>query len=163
MGRSCSVCAHPNRTAIEADDGVTRLVASRWGISQAAVVRHRAHMRTSPATASPSRATSTLPASTTSAPPPPLALDARTVALETLGALREKMKNVHPDKVTSVANAITHCAKLVAELSGETELTESQILRARPFRRLLDKLDEVLERHPAALAEWRAVLAREDG
>ena len=151
MGRPCTVCAHPKRFAIEADNGATRLVAERWGVSQGAVVRHRGHART------PSP-----PAPTAAASSPPEQLDARSVALETLATLRARMTTVHPDKVTAVANAITNCAKLVADLSGETELSESQVVRSRPFRRYLDKLDEVLERHPAALADWRAVLARED-
>lgn len=41
--QTCSICRHPQREAIDADRGSVRAVAKRFGLSPAAVDRHRHH------------------------------------------------------------------------------------------------------------------------
>ncbi len=42
--RRCSVCIHPERAAIDASQAPNRRIAARYGLSEAAVRRHKAHL-----------------------------------------------------------------------------------------------------------------------
>lgn len=51
MARPCSACVHPDRRTIDNDRSPSRHMATRYGLSEAAVRRHRAHLATSSAPA----------------------------------------------------------------------------------------------------------------
>ncbi len=91
--------------------------------------------------------------------------DARAAVVDLLRVARGQLEAAQADEEVpyreraQLITSATGLCRLLARLSGELELTEAQIVRSAPFKRLLDKLDAVLERHPAAARDWHAALA----
>jgi hypothetical protein len=57
MPRSCTICRHPQRTAVEMAlvDGIPlRTIADQWSVSKTALIRHKAHLTIRPPTPRPS-------------------------------------------------------------------------------------------------------------
>jgi hypothetical protein len=102
-----------------------------------------------------------VPAAKAPAPAPgePLAeadLDPRANAVATLRALRRHLEEAERDEVAALANAITSSSRLLARLTGQLEISESQIVRSVPWRKAKALLEEALAPYPEAA---RAVAA----
>jgi len=51
----------------------------------------------------------------------------------------------------------------IADLRGERDLTEAQVLRSRPWRTLMARIAPILERHPEVAAEIADALEAAEG
>lgn len=176
-GRPCSLCSHPEIGRIDECAAMPLdQVVDAFGVSRSALHRHRKHAverrgpapppAPPPAWARPAPVVSLTsgahgPTAPVSSGAPVGAVDAKAVAAETLLSLRRALSEAPSEDVPTIANAITSASRLLARLSGELEITEAQIVRSVPFRRLMDRLDGVLSRHPAAAKEWAEALAEE--
>jgi hypothetical protein len=91
--------------------------------------------------------------------------DARAAVIDLLRVTRAQLEAALADEEVpyreraQLITSATGLCRLLARLSGQLEITEAQIVRSAPFKRLLDKLDAVLEKHPAAARDWHAALA----
>jgi len=94
------------------------------------------------------------------APPEADDLDPRANAVATLAALRRHLRDAERSEVSAIANAITSSSRLLARLTGQLEITESQIVRSVPWRKAMSMLEEALAPYPEAA---RAVSAAFEG
>jgi hypothetical protein len=143
-GPPCSVCGHPRRSEIDADSRGYIRTAKAFGIAPSSLQRHRKH--------APKRVTLVIgpgPVKTFPAPAE-VPVDARTVALKTLVSLEGALSRAEPSQVAPLANAIARQTQFLARLSGEFELTESMIVRSRPFRDVMARISAVLKLYPDA-------------
>jgi len=51
----------------------------------------------------------------------------------------------------------------IADLRGERDLTEAQVLRSKPWRTLMARIAPILERHPEVAAEMASALEAAEG
>ena len=181
-GRSCTVCAHPQREAIDSDRRPQTTVARAFGVSPSAVQRHRLHAeKPRRATRKPRRGPPPIahgPEPTPATPRRPKAdkadggTDARAVCVNTIARLQQELDALNEDDQASprdraaIATSLTGAARLLARMDGDFEITEAQILRAPAFRRVLDVAVKAIEPYPeVALAMCLALekLEAEDG
>ena len=146
-GRACTICADPRLAEIDASERGLTHTASDFGVSVSALQRHRQHV------------VGASPTPTRRKRRPKVTDDARQIAVETLTALRGRLADCPPGDIPRVANAVTQAAKLLAKVSGQLEISQTQIIRSAPWRQLMERLDEVLVAHPDAAKAWSEALA----
>jgi hypothetical protein len=98
-------------------------------------------------------------ASALAAPPaaarPPLAdatEDVKAIVVETLRVLRGRMADCPPSEIRHLANSIATQGKLLASVTGQTEITWPALVRSRVWREILELLTKTLEPYPEAVA-----------
>lgn len=92
-------------------------------------------------------------------PPPPPAPDelpapsedVKAITVEVLRVLRARLANCPVSEKRHVANAIAQQAKVLASVTGQTEVTWPQIVRSRAWREVLDVVGKTLAPYPHAL------------
>lgn len=131
--------------------------AAKFGVTASAVHRHRKHAAAKPEAATwdgAAKLSAEVVAGALEAPPVVSAVagpvDARAVAVQTLGTLQRTMSEVPPDKRATVANSITTVAKLIAKLDGDLELTHGAVIRSKPFREMMTLIETTLSAFPDA-------------
>lgn len=183
-GPACSVCTHPDRLEIEKYyrpvNGKTfklEWIASKFGLGKTAVENHRRkHWRPKTAFGKvvdfPSR--NDLPGNDPGEqvkPPEPMRKrlpsdasqkDRARADCDWLEARIEWGQVTGEDarELAALQGQLLQMRKLWARLSGDLEITEAQICRSAPWLRLMSLIEGALVKHPAALREVSAVLAK---
>ena len=98
---------------------------------------------------------------TPSAPPSSDSDDPRANAVATLRVLRAALEKADPCDVPSLANSITSSSRLLARLSGQIDVTESQVLRSAAWTKLRRIIGAVLAEYPGAIERLDAALEAE--
>jgi transcriptional regulator with XRE-family HTH domain len=81
-----------------------------------------------------------------------------------LAIVRVWVEAAHADRRVSwrersqLANAATSCARALARISGQEEPNDSQFLRSKIWRRIVEAMGPILSRFPDASAELSAAL-----
>jgi hypothetical protein len=151
-----------------------RRISKCLGVSLSTLNRHREHAGAAASEKAPtwkprragarSTAQDHEPPAVATAPPPDHGIrggslppddeaepDPRKEAAAVLRALRRHLDAAEEANVVpSLANAITSAARLLARLSGQLEITEAQIVRSAPWRKLKGLLDQALAPYPEA-------------
>ena len=84
--------------------------------------------------------------------------------VELLAVARSQLARAESDALSPYrerAQLITACTglcRLLARLSGQFEVTETAIVRSRPWARVIGVVGEVLQKYPAAAVEVRTAL-----
>jgi DNA-binding transcriptional regulator YdaS (Cro superfamily) len=94
-------------------------------------------------------------------PPSPDSDDPRANAVATLRVLRAALEKADPCDVPSIANSITSSSRLLARLSGQIDVTESQVLRSAAWTKLRRIIGAVLAEYPGAIERLDAALEAE--
>jgi DNA-binding XRE family transcriptional regulator len=76
--------------------------------------------------------------------------DARSIVAESLLVLRRRLRTAPPTELTKITTAIATAAALQAKLEGVAGLSEVQIVRSAPWRRLWGIVEKTLEKYPEA-------------
>jgi hypothetical protein len=131
MPRACTICTHPQRTAMERDlaDAIPlRTIADRWSVSKTALIRHKAdHLPERPTPPSPAISQPVFPVARTTRRPGPLRQTGRPVAPSTTTTITPLLESadvlfpeiLHPKKRAFLAAFVT-CGRRgrAAEVAG---------------------------------------------
>lgn len=172
-GPSCQICKRDDVKKIDADFGAGLAeTARKYGVDGQALKRHRGHVaqevllgkRADPRGKEMGKVAPPPPPKPRPAALPPGELDAKVIATETLRGLRDQLAEAeNSGERVKISTAIVATTKLLAKLNGQLEITEGQIIKSRPFGRVMAAIEEVLKKYPAAAKEVAEALKKEAG
>lgn len=96
------------------------------------------------------------PSAGSSTPATSAILDGHQATAERLQAALATEKD--PKVIASLSSTLNRTLWHIGKLTGEGDITESQIVRSKAWRSFLAKLEPILERHPECAAELHAFL-----
>ncbi len=150
----------PRSNAREQIEATFGIAAAGWASSESAPP------------GSPATALFNSPAPLAPAPSPAPAggaVDAKALVLELLGQLRRALARCENDSGTTarelaqLATSATSAMRLYSRLSGELEISNSQVARSAPFQRIIRVIGEAVSKFPGACQAVERALARELG
>jgi hypothetical protein len=83
-------------------------------------------------------------------------------AEETLRMLRQRLAECDPDDVPKVSNAIAVSSRLLATLTGQTDITPAKIIKSQSFRAMLTVITDACRPYPDASKAILAALRKYD-
>jgi hypothetical protein len=134
-GPPCTLCSHPLRAEIDADQSAPKRAAKKFGIAATTLQRHRSH-------ASKLDEKSDTP----SLPPPPTT--EREALLDALALAKHGLSRTEMEDMPRLLNAITGISKRLAQLDEEREITEEDLAKSPAFRAVVARFVEALQPYP---------------
>lgn len=133
-GPSCTICANPDRAAIDASRGDVRRVAARFGVTKSALDRHRKHA------SKPVAKSDTVPPPTTE----------REALLDALAKAKHGLTRTETEDLPRLLNAIMALSKRIAQLDEDRDVSDEDILRSKVWAAMKARIEVAIGPYPEA-------------
>lgn len=150
------------RLGVASEGTVRAWIAGKSAPRPKVAARIRAEFGSNGVDKAPPSASSASAAPAQPAAPPIDTTDPEKTAIAVLEKLIAELQNVKSERLPSLANSITKAAKLVAELRGLVDVTETQILRSPAWVKLRNAVWGALEPYPEAMKAVNDAIAQLD-